>query len=197
MGGGGGDDVEPKESAQERELARISKEQIDRWWNVGRPAQMEWVEDGMVDNTDRSLMRGQVGANVSQQAQQQRGQLQSQQMRRGLSPTGGASVMGKSGLEQQTGEIGSNAQTSGQHAMTNKNMGHLMNATAVMRGEAVDAQSGLTTLADRATQDSITDARVNYVNNQSEGSDVGAAVGMGLNGLESWVTDKYGNKKGG
>lgn len=193
MGGGGGGDVDPKETAQERELAAISKEQVDRWWNVGRPAQMQWVEDGQVTGADRSLMRGEVGANIHQQTQGLRQGLQEQQQDRGVSPTSGASVMGKSALENDaTGRIGSSAQAAGQHAMTNKNLGHLMNVTSVMRGEGVNAQQGMASLAKTATEDSIKDAKVNYYDNQKEGSTVGAAVGMGLSGLNNYWDDEKG-----
>jgi len=191
MGGGGDSDVEPKESAEERELAKISKEQVDRWWNVGRPAQMEWVEDGQVSEGDRGLMRGEVGANVHKQTQGLRNSLDTQQQQRGLAPTGGAATMGRSNLEgDATGKVGSQAQSTGQHAMTNKNLGHLMNVTSVMRGEGVDAQQGMSSLAKTATEDSINDAKMNYYDNKTEGSTAGAAVGIGLSGLENHYTNK-------
>ena len=193
MGGGGSSDVDPKETAHERELAAISKEQVDRWWNKGRPAQMQWVEDGMVDQNDRSLMQDAVGAKVHQQTQQQRDALQQQQRGRGLSPTSGNAVMGKVNLEgDTTGEIGSRAQSTGQHSMTNKNLGHLMNVTSVMRGEGAEAQQGMAGLADAATRDSIQDAEMNYYDNKTEGQEYGAIAGAGLRGLEGW----YNNKKG-
>jgi hypothetical protein len=194
MGGGGGGDVDPKESAQERELAAISKEQMDRWWNQGRPAQMQWIEDGLVDENDRSLMGDAVGAKVHQQAQQQRTALGQQQRSRGISPTSGNATMGRAALEDEaTGRIGGRAQATGQHSMTNKNLGHLMNATSVLRGEGVDAQQGLSGLADAATRDSIHDANMNLYDNQTEGQEVGAVAGAGLRGLESW----YGNRNTG
>jgi hypothetical protein len=154
---------------------------------------MQWIEDGQVTGTDRSLMRGEVGANVHQQTQGLRQELREQQQKRGVSPVGGNAIMGRSMLESDaTGKIGSSAQSAGQHAMTNKNLGHLMNVTSVLRGEGADAQQGLTSLAKTATEDSIKDAKVNYYDNKKEGSNIGAAVGMGLSGLNNYWEDKEG-----
>lgn len=181
MGKGGGD-VDPKISAQEQELARIANEQAERWWSKGAPAQLEWIKQGLVTDNDRNLMAGEINSAFNRQSAGALEAIKTGLNRQGIDPTSGNFTSAMTDLTMTGGRGLSNAQTTGEVAMDNKHLGHLQNATAVLRGEEGAAQDSMATLAKIATDDSVSDAW-NKVSKQNARQDMWGGIAGGLTAL--------------
>lgn len=178
MGGGG--DNEIKETAHEKELARIATEQWERYETTFKPLEDEWIAGITADTTnDKANIGGMVAGKIGQkydeaQAGEDRGALAS-----GMNVDSGTFKRGLSRAED-TGK----ALTRANIGVDTHQIGQISNAINVGRGQAAQAQGSLTDVAGSAVSDSIKDSTNKYMRRQETGTAIGTVAGMGVRSLE-------------
>jgi hypothetical protein len=185
-----GSDNEVKETAQEREIATISKEQWNQYQTRFKPFEDEWISNIKTDAGDQELMAGQVASGVSDEYDKQAGAEQQQQFSAGMDPSSGAYKAAMSGLSRDRGADTGKAQAIAGQAVDDQTYQGLQQAISMGRGQAAEATRDMTTLAYDATGKAISDRK-----NKNDTTQSWVSSGMSLAGagLAGWSNRKKSN----
>lgn len=170
MGGGG--DNEIKETAYEKELASIARQELAQYKSDVIPFRNKWIEDVTRKTGDMEQgVAGQVNANVAQKA------ARATALPVGIDPSSG---MGRSiAPSLAVGNVGAKAALSTNQSVRQARAGGLQSAINVMRGENVDAQHGLQSVAHDSVKEAISDAENDFATRQATASAIGSLIGTG------------------
>jgi len=178
MGGKGSNEV--KETAHEKELARIATEQWERYETTFKPLEDEWIAGITADTTnDKANIGGMVAGKIGQQYDEAQAAKDKGDLASGMNVNSGTF---KQGLSR--GEDTGKALTRTNIGVDTRQVGEISNAINVGRGQASQAQASLTDVANQATTEAMKDSRNKYLSRQETGTAIGTVAGMGVRTLE-------------
>jgi len=176
MGGGGGDN-EVKETAYQKELAKVAADEWNRYQEVFVPIENQYIEKvhAMGEEPKYQQVAGDVGLNYQSNFQQARAATDKSMAAAGINPTSGKSATAQNELVQGqlTGE--NQAASQGQHDTTRAYTGNMQNVVAAGRGQQTQAVNSLQDIA----ASSGAKARNEAYNKANEVSIPGTALGVG------------------
>lgn len=175
MGGGGGDN-EVKETAYQKELAKVAADEWNRYQDVFVPIENEYINkvNEMGKEPKYKKVASDVGLNYQSNFQNARSATEKNMAAGGVDPTSGKASSAQNELVQSqlTGE--NQAASQGQHDATTSRVGHMANVMASGRGQQATA---VNSLQDIAAQ-SGTKARNEAYSKANEVSVPGVALGV-------------------
>ncbi|WP_136810004.1 hypothetical protein [Desulfosediminicola flagellatus] len=174
-----------EETAQEKELAKISQEQWNEYETRFKPFEDEWIKNTEMDAGDQAKMAGQVNTGVGAVFDNQQREVTSQNFSAGMDPSSGRFKAAISGLSNRKGTAAAKAKTDASQAVDDQTYLRLQGAVAMGRGQSTGAMRDMTTLAGDATNKAIADAQSEQDTRSSIGSSLSSAAGMGLAGWKN------------
>lgn len=148
MGGGGGDN-EVKETAYQKELAKVAADEWNRYQDVFVPIENEYIQkvNSMGEEPKYQKVAGDVGLNYQSNFQQARTATEKNMAAGGVDPTSGKASSAQNQLVQAqlTGE--NQAESQGQHDTTTAMTGHMANVVASGKGQEATAVNSLQDIA--------------------------------------------------
>lgn len=175
MGGGGGDN-EVKETAYQKELAKVAADEWNRYQDVFVPIENEYINkvNAMGEEPKYKQVAGDVGLNYQSNFDKARSATEKNMAAGGVNPTSGKASSAQNELVQSqlTGE--NQAASQGQHDTTASHLGNMANVVASGRGQQTTA---VNSLQDIATA-SGSKARNEAYNKANEVSVPGVALGV-------------------
>jgi len=173
MGGGGGDN-EVKETSYEKELARVATEQWARYEETFKPLENEWINNVTGDTTSsKQSLAGDVAGQIGTEYDGAQQEMDSGNMAAGTNVSSG-----KFKESYSRGEDIGKGLTRSNFGVDANQTGQMMDIIRVGRGQAADAQSSMTDIANRSVTDTIGDARTSAQSRADTGSAVSATAGM-------------------
>lgn len=187
MCGGGGKTPEVKETAAERALAETSAKKFQDYQANFVPLENQYMERVEQIGSDTNIDK--VGANAQAGAAKEfsglRSKMDSQSFARNLDPTSGAYQNGSREVSNTFKRAVDDAGNNGRFAAENSYIQGLGNIVAIGNGQDTTAFNSMGALASQATNEAITDAKVDFYNKQSDeelkGAVVGGLTSYGLN----------------
>lgn len=170
---GGGSEV--KETAYEKELAKVAQKELAAYKEDIIPFRNKWIDDVTRDTGAlEDMVSGQVNADVAQK--------RATALPAGVDPTSGMASSKKSALA--VGNVGAKASLDAGQAVRDSQADGLQAAINVMRGENVDAQAGMQGLASDSVNEAISDASndANVGNNTASAIMTGAGAAAAFGG---------------
>lgn len=172
MGGGGSNKV--KETAHEKELARIATEQWHRYETTFKPLEDEWIASITGDTgNDKANIAGTVAGNIGTQYDEAQAQSDRADLADGMNVGSGTFKRGMSRAED-TGKALSRANVGVDAHQT----GQIANAINVGRGQAAEAQGSMADVARGAVSDTIKSSTNKYLRQQDTNAAIGTTAGM-------------------
>jgi len=181
-GGGGGGSQEVPITAQEQALSEVVSGQWERYKTVLRPIEDKWLQTLEKSPSDVSAITGQVSKGVGEKFGRDTLATERDLFAKGFRPGGGRfrAAVGGMGVNRAVSEGAAEAR--GGQAVRDTSLVNMQNAIKVGRGEAVESQRDMTTLAKEATSEAINKAYREEDRRDTIGSSVMSAAGMGLAG---------------
>lgn len=180
MSGGGGDSY--KETPEQRELARIAKDQWQHYVENYVPQEKRYME--LVDNMDTAGARENLAAKVSagsaDQYQAVNQQATQQMTARGINPASGQYQKGVGNAYADLSKATGEAQQQAQINFGNRKIGHTQNVVNIGQGQATNSISGINQIAQQSQAKNLNDAQMNFQRDQATQNMVGTGVGMGV-----------------
>ena len=171
MGGGGSNKV--KETAHEKELARIATEQWARYETTFKPLEDEWIAGITADTSnDKANIGGMVAGKIGQKYDEAQAMSDKSDLASGMNVNSGTFKRGLSRSED-TGK----ALTRANIGVDTRQVGEISNAISVGRGQAAQAQDSLTDVANQATSEAMKDSANKYLNRTETGAAIGTVAG--------------------
>lgn len=176
----GGGDGEIKETAHEKELARIATEQWERFETELKP-----FEDEMIAKIGQNMpaaqenIRGRVASQVGSQYDEAQSKSDEAALARGTDVSSGTF---KRSLSR--GDAVGKGMATGNMLVNQKEVSDLSNAISMGRGQAAQAQSSITELAGDATNKAINDSTLDYRDRKDTSVALGTGAGMLTRGLK-------------
>ena len=162
----------PGPTAEEIELARISREQLQRYKEVFAPLEDKWLQDSRVSAGEKALLGGQIGGEVEQQFAPQSARLG------GMNPAGGGFTAGARDLAVAKAKAGGRAQAGGVVQAENADVSAVMSGVRMGRGQAVEAQQGMEQMASLATSEAMSKALLKQASRDATADMVGSGLGV-------------------
>ena len=173
MGGGGGD-TEVKETAYEKEIARIATEEWARAEEVFKPLEDKWIAGVVADPAaEKEKISGVVAGRVGTEYDEAQAELDKQRLASGMDVGSGTF---KRSLSR--GEDVGKAVSRGKIGVTAGKTGKLMSAINIGRGQATEAQASMSDIARQSTEDAMRSTRDKYIASRETGEMIGTGVGM-------------------
>lgn len=187
MGGKGSNEI--KETAAEKELARISMEQWGRYASEMRPFENKWLADIQKDTgAQKAQAAGEVNALLGGEFDAQRHALSRENLAGGVNAN---SARFKAGFaDPAQAKATGLATASVKQAVDDRQLGRKMAAVSVGRGEAAQAQTGLSDLASQAARTEIDKEQNRFLTRASIGAGIGTAAGMATRSVYGKDQDK-------
>ncbi len=180
-----------KPTAQETALAEISKKQLRRYEHVFAPLEDKWLKDSRISAGEKERLRGHIAGDVTQAASARKGSF------KGMNPSSGNFTAGMRDLAVGKGKATSKALADGNMQAENADVTALMSGVRLGRGQAVEAQSGMSSMADMATSKAISDAFVDRANSNATADLVGSGLGVAAYGMSKFKTPSGGQTSSG
>lgn len=180
MGGGGGSD-RVEETPEERQLARIATERHQRYKELFRPVENEYIERVQgIDEGDADQAAGMVSAGLEHE-----GAARGDEVRQGLIETGAAPGSGRfntaeSGVDQAVASGKGLGIGRSRRRTENRRLAGIESAISIGQGEDAEAMSTISDVARETQQESIEDARIAANNRGANAQAFGSAAGLGL-----------------
>jgi hypothetical protein len=191
-GGSKGDSY--KETPEQRELARIAKEQWQHYTKEYVPQEMRYME--MVDNMDttgaRQNLAGKISTATADHYKSANAQAVQEMSARGINPVSGQYQHGVGDTYQEIAQSSGESQQQAQIEFGNRKIGHTQNVVNIGQGQGTSAVSGLNQIAQQSQQTAINDAQNDFKERQATQNMVGTAAGLGVS---YWANNQ--NKAGG
>lgn len=158
---------EVQETAQEKALARVAAEQWNDYQSKYKPFENSYMKDVMADTAGREAkVSGMVNADVAQKMTQ-----------KAIDPNRAGSLGNKAAMDKASAM--SKGQVAGTQAVKDQQTGAMQTLIDMGRGQATQAQQGMSTLAANATNTAISDASIRQQNRAATGNLIGSAIGAG------------------
>lgn len=174
MGGGG--DNEVKETAYQKELAKVAADEWNRYQDVFVPIENEYIKkvNAMGEEPKYKQVAGDVGLNYQSNFDKARSATEKNMAAGGVDPTSGKASSAQNELiqSQLTGE--NQAASQGQHDATTSRVGNMANVMASGRGQQATAVNSLQDI----TAQSGAKARAEAYSKANEVSVPGVALGV-------------------
>jgi hypothetical protein len=160
-----------KETAYEKQLATIAQQELSQYKETIIPFRNKWIADVTGDTTAvENGISGQGNADLAQK-RAQRTALS------GVDPSSGVAQSKASALKW--GDAGAAAALNATQTVREQQAVGLQNAISAIRGEDVDAQSGLQSAASDSVEKAISDAQGEAATKAVTASSIASAIGAG------------------
>ena len=164
---GGSNEI--KETAYEKALAEVAMNELNQYKEVVLPFRNAWIDDVTRDTgAMEKQMAGQVNADLAQRTGGGALPL-------GVDPSSGAATT--MGRALAVGNVGGKAATDATQGVRDQRASGLQAGLNIMRGENVDAQSGMQKLASDSVEEAFTDARLKASTRAATGSAIATGLG--------------------
>lgn len=180
-GSGGG---EVKETAEEQALAKIAAEQWNEYQSRFVPMENKFIEGVQQTEDDYAYAEGVGAGRVQEEASDAAKTYRGMATKTGAQPGSGKGISMMSGLAAKTGKAGAEVVTDAHDAVDDLHNRGLMTAVQMGRGQAADAQLGLTEVASDASRKGIRDSYNRFTEGAANQQAVGQAAGIGLRAYE-------------
>lgn len=181
---GSNGDGEVKETAEEQALAKIAAEQ----WNIHQskfvPMENEFIKDVQQTPDDYAYAEGVGASRVQGESSDAVKSYQKVIQSSGAQPGSGKAISAMSGLAAKTGASGAETVTNAHNAVDGLHNRGLMAAVQMGRGQATDAQLGLSKVASDASRNEVNDGYNRFTEGAANQQAVGQAAGIGLRAYE-------------
>lgn len=158
-----------QETAQEKALAKVAAEQWNDYQARYKPFENKYMADVLADTAGREAkVKGMVNADVAQKLTQKPS---------AINPNSGKMQAGKESLDRANALA--RGQVAGEQAVKDQQTGAMQTLIDMGRGQATQAQQGMSSLAGAATQEAISSASNRMQTRSAIGSAIGSAVGAG------------------
>ena len=192
MCGGGGGDNEIKETAEQRELAKIAMERWDYAQKEFAPFQQKYMDkvEGLNSTGAYQGAAGRAGQGYAREFGKAGQQAQRTLTAQGVDPTSGkfSATMGALDADQAAATADGVSRT--QTTQSDRYVAGLENIVAMGQGKATSAQAGLGDVARASGQDAAQKAETAFRNRSDNRSMVGTTLGMGARYGLSTLDDK-------
>ena len=174
--------TEVKETSEEKEIAKISREQWNEYQTRFRPFEDEWIKNTEMDAGDHAKMTGQVNTAVGSEFDKEQAVGEKQMFKAGMDPSSGVYKAMVSGVNVDRGAATGKSKSISSQAVDDQTYQGLQQAISLGRGQAVTAGRDMTSLAYDATGKAISDTINKNDTTQAWVSSGMSAAGMGLAG---------------
>ncbi|WP_110665215.1 hypothetical protein [Salinicola halophilus] len=178
---GGSKPSTPKDTPEQRDLARVAGEK----WNYAQqnlaPLEDEYMRDvgQMTDDGRMAYVRGRASQGQMQGMSQMLEQGSEQLSQGGIDPSSGRATTAMSGLSMSAAAAGADTTARAQFEQENEQIRGLQNITAMGQGEATQAQNGLSGIASQSAADARSSAVETFNRKSANLQLLGTAAGMG------------------
>lgn len=189
--GGSKDKDKVKETAYQKELAKVAADEWNRYQNVFVPVENQYIDkvNAMGEEPKYKQVAGDVGLNYESNFGKARAATDKSMAAGGVNPTSGKSSSAQNELVQSqlTGE--NQATSQGQHDTTKAYLGNMTNVVASGRGQQTQAVNSLQDIATQSGNKAKSEA-YNKANEVSiPGTALGVAGSVAVNNQEWFQSD--------
>lgn len=179
MTGGGGDtDVEP--TAEEKALAEIATQRLERYKESFVPAEDEFIASVQsIGEGDAELAAGTATAGTQQAFSQAQGEIAQSQTQSGAAPGSGRFNESVSAAGDDAAASRGQAVSAARRGTTDRRLSGLEAVTSIGQGQDAEALGTLSDVAREANRESIQDAQISANNRATNAQAFGTAVGLG------------------
>ncbi len=170
------------ETEEERALAEVAEHKFQYYKDHYAPMEDKFME--RVDNMDKKgsydFVRGAAGSSASRAFGDAKRGVRSQMEQQGLNPASGRYQGTMDAMTREQGGAASETMTRAGNQQQDEYVQGLANVTAIGRGQATNAQHGLSDVAYSASQDAASRAEDSFNRRHATGQLAGMAAGAGL-----------------
>lgn len=169
MGGGGGSN-EIKETSQEKAAAEIAMKEWNRYQDIYVPLENAWMDDIRVTAEEKAKIAGEAGGMVTKRYDDAQASLSA--------PGSGKFNSNLTTLNVERGKTAGRSMATASQLADDQHYAGLQAAVNVGRGQATDAQLGMSDLAAQSVKDATSDAVADWRSRDDTLSAIGGVAGM-------------------
>lgn len=182
MSSGGGSN-EVKETAAQKESARIGLAQQARWEDKFKPLENELIADVKDTGPERRMALGDAASATTRQFGLQKPKVEAALTNSGAAPGSGRFNTAVTGMGIDEGTARGSNQAGANQAINDNYYAGLNSLAQLGRGEQADAVQGLSHVAEMSGRQAESDAQVSAGNRAGWQSAAGTVAGLGAYGL--------------
>lgn len=179
MTGGGGDN-EVKETAEQKELAKIAAEKWGKYQQVYVPMENKYMAkvDAMGEQWQSDSAAGSANQSIQSQFGDATADIQAQAFDAGVNPNSGRFAAKTSEIAGAKASSGAKTETGARIAQEDAYIGGLGNVVKLGQGQSTSAQQGLADVASSSADQAASAARSTYQSQTDTRAMLGTAGGM-------------------